>query len=66
MEKTSATMPQAFAEHPRNVFVCNIYINPLWEENWANEIRHLFAPSDVRKMMGSKMYALLGVTPKFT
>jgi predicted TIM-barrel fold metal-dependent hydrolase len=26
-------MPYAFAEHPRDVFLRNIYINPFWEDS---------------------------------
>ena len=33
MEKTYGKMPKAFAEHPRDVFLRNIYINPFWEDS---------------------------------
>jgi len=33
MEKTYGKMPNAFAEHPRDVFLRNIYINPFWEDS---------------------------------
>jgi predicted TIM-barrel fold metal-dependent hydrolase len=33
MEKTYNKMPRAFAEHPREVFLRNIYISPFWEDS---------------------------------
>jgi predicted TIM-barrel fold metal-dependent hydrolase len=33
MEKTYAKMPQVFSEHPRDVFLRNIWINPFWEDS---------------------------------
>jgi predicted TIM-barrel fold metal-dependent hydrolase len=36
MEKTYAKMPQAFAEHPRDVFLRNVWINPFWEDSVEN------------------------------
>jgi predicted TIM-barrel fold metal-dependent hydrolase len=32
LEKTYGKMPKAFMEHPREVFLRNIYINPFWED----------------------------------
>lgn len=36
MEKTHSKMPQAFAEHPRDVFLRNVWINPFWEDSVEN------------------------------
>lgn len=33
LEKTYGKMPNAFREHPRDVFLRNIYINPFWEDS---------------------------------
>ena len=33
LEKTYGKMPNAFMEHPREVFLRNIYINPFWEDS---------------------------------
>jgi len=33
LEKTYGKMPKAFAEHPTEVFLRNIYINPFWEDS---------------------------------
>ncbi len=33
LEKTYGKMPKAFAEHPVDVFLRNIYINPFWEDS---------------------------------
>ena len=33
LEKTYAKMPQEFAEHPHDVFLRNIYVNPFWEDS---------------------------------
>jgi predicted TIM-barrel fold metal-dependent hydrolase len=33
LEKTYGKMPKAFMEHPREVFLRNIYINPFWEDS---------------------------------
>ena len=33
LEKTYGKMPYAFLEHPRDVFLRNIYINPFWEDS---------------------------------
>lgn len=33
LEKTYGKMPKAFAEHPAEVFLRNIYINPFWEDS---------------------------------
>ena len=33
LEKTYGKMPNAFSEHPRDVFLRNIYINPFWEDS---------------------------------
>jgi predicted TIM-barrel fold metal-dependent hydrolase len=33
LEKTYGKMPYAFAEHPRDVFLRNIHINPFWEDS---------------------------------
>ena len=32
LEKSYGKMPNAFQEHPREVFLRNIYINPFWED----------------------------------
>jgi predicted TIM-barrel fold metal-dependent hydrolase len=95
LEHVYKKMPQDFVEHPRDVFVRNLYINPFWEDhiedlvevitaehvlfgsdyphpegldvpiNWAKEMGDIFAAADVKKMMGSNMYGLIGVTPPF-
>jgi len=36
MESTYKKMPQEFAEHPRDVFLRNIWINPFWEDYLEN------------------------------
>ncbi len=36
MESTYKKMPQEFAEHPRDVFLRNIWINPFWEDDLEN------------------------------
>jgi len=36
MEKTYAKMPQSFAEHPRDVFLRKVWINPFWEDSVEN------------------------------
>jgi len=33
LEKTYAKMPRAFAEHPRDVFLRNVWVNPFWEDS---------------------------------
>jgi predicted TIM-barrel fold metal-dependent hydrolase len=33
LEKTYDKMPQEFSEHPRDVFLRNIYVNPFWEDS---------------------------------
>jgi predicted TIM-barrel fold metal-dependent hydrolase len=33
LEKTYSKMPQAFAEHPRDVFLRNVWVNPFWEDS---------------------------------
>jgi hypothetical protein len=33
LEKTYAKMPQAFTEHPRDVFLRNVWVNPFWEDS---------------------------------
>jgi predicted TIM-barrel fold metal-dependent hydrolase len=33
LEKTYTKMPQAFAEHPRDVFLRNVWVNPFWEDS---------------------------------
>jgi predicted TIM-barrel fold metal-dependent hydrolase len=35
MEKTYQKMPREFAEHPRDVFLRNLWINPFWEDSIA-------------------------------
>jgi predicted TIM-barrel fold metal-dependent hydrolase len=36
MEKTYSKMPQVFAEHPRDVFLRNVWVNPFWEDSVEN------------------------------
>jgi predicted TIM-barrel fold metal-dependent hydrolase len=43
MEKTYSKMPQAFAEHPRDVFLRNIWINPFWEDSVENLVAMMSA-----------------------
>jgi predicted TIM-barrel fold metal-dependent hydrolase len=33
LEKTYSKMPNAFQEHPRDVFLRNLWINPFWEDS---------------------------------
>lgn len=38
LEHVYGKMPQEFAEHPRDVFLRNIYVNPFWEDSVADLI----------------------------
>jgi len=33
LEKTYDKMPQEFSEHPRDIFLRNLYVNPFWEDS---------------------------------
>jgi predicted TIM-barrel fold metal-dependent hydrolase len=46
MEKTYSKMPQAFAEHPRDVFLRNVWINPFWEDSIVDLV-NLMTPEHV-------------------
>jgi predicted TIM-barrel fold metal-dependent hydrolase len=46
MEKTYSKMPQAFTEHPRDVFLRNIWINPFWEDS-IEDLVNLMTPEHV-------------------
>jgi predicted TIM-barrel fold metal-dependent hydrolase len=46
MEKTYNKMPQVFAEHPRDVFLRNIYISPFWEDS-IEDLVALMTPDHV-------------------
>jgi predicted TIM-barrel fold metal-dependent hydrolase len=46
LEKTYQKMPQAFAEHPRDVFLRNLWINPFWEDS-LEDLVNLMSPDHV-------------------
>jgi len=46
MGKTYDKMPQAFAEHPREVFLRNLYISPFWEDS-IEDLVELMSPDHV-------------------
>jgi predicted TIM-barrel fold metal-dependent hydrolase len=46
MEKTYAKMPQVFEEHPREVFLRNIWINPFWEDS-IKDLVGLMSPEHI-------------------
>ncbi len=46
MEKTYAKMPQVFAEHPRDVFLRNVWINPFWEDS-IEDLVDLMSPDHI-------------------
>ena len=46
MEKTHRKMPQEFAEHPRDVFLRNLWINPFWEDS-IEELVNLMSPEHI-------------------
>jgi len=46
IEKTYHKMPQAFAEHPREVFLRNIFISPFWEDS-IEDLVNLMSPDHV-------------------
>jgi predicted TIM-barrel fold metal-dependent hydrolase len=46
MEKTYRKMPQEFAEHPRDVFLRNVWINPFWEDS-IEELVGLMTPEHI-------------------
>jgi predicted TIM-barrel fold metal-dependent hydrolase len=46
MEKTYRKMPQEFAEHPRDVFLRNLWINPFWEDS-IEDLVNLMSPEHI-------------------
>jgi predicted TIM-barrel fold metal-dependent hydrolase len=46
LEKTYRKMPQEFAEHPRDVFLRNLWINPFWEDS-IEDLVNLMSPEHI-------------------
>jgi predicted TIM-barrel fold metal-dependent hydrolase len=46
LEKTYRKMPQEFAEHPREVFLRNLWINPFWEDS-IEDLVNLMSPEHI-------------------
>jgi predicted TIM-barrel fold metal-dependent hydrolase len=46
LEKTYRKMPGAFAEHPRDCFLRNLWINPFWEDS-IEDLVHLMSPERI-------------------
>jgi predicted TIM-barrel fold metal-dependent hydrolase len=46
LEKTYQKMPQEFTEHPRDVFLRNLWINPFWEDSIENLVS-LMSPDHI-------------------
>jgi predicted TIM-barrel fold metal-dependent hydrolase len=46
LEKTYQKMPQEFAEHPREVFLRNLFINPFWEDS-IEDLVNLMSPEHI-------------------
>jgi predicted TIM-barrel fold metal-dependent hydrolase len=46
METTYKKMPQEFLEHPRDVFLRNIWVNPFWEDD-LDDLVNLVSPDHI-------------------
>jgi predicted TIM-barrel fold metal-dependent hydrolase len=46
LEKTHQKMPREFAEHPREVFLRNLWINPFWEDS-IEDLVNLMSPDHI-------------------
>src|SRR3984957_2291894 len=46
LEKTYQKMPREFAEHPREVFLRNLFINPFWEDS-IEDLVNVMSPEHI-------------------